>query len=162
MTGWREDEERQLARLRARAASRRARLDRGRPPEGVEGDDVAVPGGQRMRGVPPPTDLDSAVAQLLRREGWGHRLAAAGVHRAWPEVVGEALAAHCRPVAIRGDVLVVEASSSAWATELRYMSRDLVRGVERVLDVRVTSVEVRVAGAADTRGRRERGRGPRA
>lgn len=151
--GWSPDERRVLEGLRRRAARRRLAIDRRRPTEGVVGDDVPVATGQRLRGVPGPSAVGELVAQVLDREDWGRRLAAAGVHDRWDEIVGDQLARRCRPVAIRGDVLVLEAESPPWAVELRHLERDLVRGVRRVLDVEVARVEVRVAGRGPGGGR---------
>jgi predicted nucleic acid-binding Zn ribbon protein len=46
----------------------------------------------------------------------------AEVQRAWPEVVGPAIAAQARPTAERGGVLTISCSASVWAQELDLMS----------------------------------------
>jgi len=54
---------------------------------------------------------------MLRARGWDGRLAAARVVARWPEVVGEAVAAHCQPSRLDEDgTLHVVADSAAWAT----------------------------------------------
>ena len=46
----------------------------------------------------------------------------ADVQRAWPEVVGAAIAAEAHPTAERGGVLTITCSASVWAQELDLMS----------------------------------------
>lgn len=47
---------------------------------------------------------------------------AARIVARWPDVVGEAVAAHCHPTRIEeGGILVVSADSTAWATQLAYL-----------------------------------------
>lgn len=45
------------------------------------------------------------------------------VERAWSSVVGEAMAAHSRPAALKGSLLTVECSGSVYAQELDLQSR---------------------------------------
>jgi predicted nucleic acid-binding Zn ribbon protein len=46
----------------------------------------------------------------------------ADVQRAWPGVVGPAIAAEAEPTAERGGVLTISCSASVWAQELDLMS----------------------------------------
>jgi predicted nucleic acid-binding Zn ribbon protein len=46
----------------------------------------------------------------------------AEVQRAWPEVVGEAIAAEAQPTAEHAGVLTISCSGSVWAQELDLMS----------------------------------------
>lgn len=45
--------------------------------------------------------------------------------RRWERVVGEQLAAETWPVALEGRTLVVAASSQAWATQARFLAREI-------------------------------------
>ena len=64
----------------------------------------------------------------------------------WPEIVGEDVAAHCRPVSIDGDTLTVAASDPTWASELKWLEKDLVRRLGEVTGSdRVSQVIVRVS-----------------
>ncbi len=45
---------------------------------------------------------------------------------AWPEVVGERIAARTRATAFRDGVLVVEVSGAAWMNELTYLKRRMI------------------------------------
>jgi predicted nucleic acid-binding Zn ribbon protein len=48
------------------------------------------------------------------------------VQRAWPQVVGPAIAAQAQPVSERGGVLTVGCAASVWAQELDLMSVQIV------------------------------------
>jgi predicted nucleic acid-binding Zn ribbon protein len=48
-------------------------------------------------------------------------------------VVGLRLAEESAPVALDGGVLLVRASSSAWAAQIRFLSKEIAEGANRVL-----------------------------
>ncbi|HEV8652424.1 MAG TPA: DUF721 domain-containing protein [Actinomycetes bacterium] len=92
------------------------------------------------------------IAKALRARGWHQRLVAARVVARWPDVVGEAVAAHCHPTRIEEDgTLVVSADSTAWATQLAYLQGTLLDrlavvcgpGVVRAVRVRTDDVKGR-------------------
>ena len=80
-----------------------------------------------------PTALSGELARLTRRAGWSERLGAAQVAAAWADIVGEELTAHCEPVRLAGRVLTVRAASPVWATQLRYLTTQLVERTDAVL-----------------------------
>lgn len=123
-----------------RRARRRAEL----PPEPDDWT-VAEDDEPHLTRVEGPTALSTSLGRLARRPGWGERLGAARVEAAWEAIVGEGLAAHCEPVRLAGRVLVVRAESPAWATQLRYLTLQLVERADAVLGAgSVTRVEVTV------------------
>ena len=82
----------------------------------------------------------------------------------WAQIVGADLAGHVTPAAFDDSVLVLQADSTAWATQVRLLLPDL----HRTINARVGSgvVErIRIEGPQApswTAGpRRVRGRGPR-
>jgi predicted nucleic acid-binding Zn ribbon protein len=80
-----------------------------------------------------PTLLAGELGKLMRRPGWDERLGAARVSAAWGDIVGADLIAHCEPVRLAGRVLVVRAATPAWATQLRYLTLQLIERSEAVL-----------------------------
>lgn len=50
----------------------------------------------------------------------------ARVQRVWEEVAGEAIAAHCTPVSLRGGVLRVACDEAVWAAELELLAPDVL------------------------------------
>lgn len=106
-------------------------------------------------------DLDVFVTRM----GWSTRLQVASVVARWPELVGPQVAEHCRVETFDTGRLVLRASSSAWAQQIRL----LMPGIEAMLAREVGAdvvTEVRVLGPTSpswTHGRRTArgGRGPR-
>lgn len=111
-----------------------------------------------------PVPFGDMISRLVAERGWEDTTAAAGVLANWDRLVGPEIADHCRPVSLVDGELVLVAESSAWATQLRLMTRTLMaRLAERAGRGIVTSVVVRGPAQADWRKgpRRVRGRGPR-
>lgn len=81
----------------------------------------------------PPQAVSDAVTAFARARGWARRLEGARVHRMWREIVGEGLAEHTEPVRLRGGVLVIRVSSSAWAAQIPYLANDIVQRANAVL-----------------------------
>lgn len=99
------------------------------------------PDDPRRQGQPPP--LGDALQAFLRGKGWGRRLEEARVHEVWEQIAGEGLAGHVQPVRLHGGVLVLQADSPAWATEVRFLTAELIRRSNDVLgEGQVRSVTV--------------------
>jgi predicted nucleic acid-binding Zn ribbon protein len=111
-----------------------------------------------------PVPFGQAIRRLVEERGWEDTTAAASVLSRWDELVGPELAEHCRPASLVDGELVLVAESSAWATQLRLLTKTLqARLAGQVGAGVVTSVVVRGPAQPDWRKgpRRVRGRGPR-
>jgi predicted nucleic acid-binding Zn ribbon protein len=73
-----------------------------------------------------PQLLGDLLGKLVKDRGWRKPAAHAGLFARWPELVGPEVAGHCRPVACQDGELVVEAESSAWATQLRLFKTQIL------------------------------------
>lgn len=160
----------QLARAalaRARDAAAAVRLDRERAAAAQRRKRTRaanVGDGRRHTEDEGPVPFGAAVEDLLAERGWSGEAAIAAVMADWTRTVGEDVAAHCTPVAIRDGVLTVEAESTAWATQIRLLSRDLLARISQVAGAgAVTRVTVHgPTGPSWRHGRlRVPGRGPR-
>jgi predicted nucleic acid-binding Zn ribbon protein len=81
-------------------------------------------------GLPPPTELGALID-------------------AWPEIVGDAVAAHASVRSVRDGVCTVEVDEPGWATQVRYAEGQIVERVAtRCGRGVVTSVRVVVGGVA--------------
>ena len=135
-------------------SARRPRRRRAAPelPPQPEEWAVAEDDDPHLTRVEGPRALSGELSRLTRRPGWGERLSAARLVAAWPAIVGPDLVAHCEPVRLAGRVLVVRAATPVWATQLRYLTQQLVERADEVLGVgSVTKVDVvvgRLEGAA--------------
>lgn len=65
--------------------------------------------------------LGEALQAWLRSEGRQSLGALSAVHACWAEVVGPEVAAHVRPLALRGGALVVAVDHPAWATQVAFL-----------------------------------------
>ena len=92
--------------------------------------DPDTDGLQRLQ---PPSTVGAALEGFITRQGWGDRLRGSRVFDRWADIVGEALAARCEPVRVAGGTLVVRAESQVWATQLHYLTPDLLRSAAEVL-----------------------------
>jgi predicted nucleic acid-binding Zn ribbon protein len=114
------DSAKQAAKARGRnPARRRAATGRGQP--------------RRRSGWsgPRPDDRDpQPLGRLASRvaidRGWSSRLSDGAVFGRWAELVGAEVAEHATPVSLRDGELTVQAASTAWATQLRLLQRNLL------------------------------------
>ncbi|MGZ4609707.1 MAG: DUF721 domain-containing protein [Actinomycetes bacterium] len=111
-----------------------------------------------------PQTLDASLGRLVAEQGWETDAKVGGVMGRWAAIVGAELATHCQPVSFQDGELVVSASSTAWATQVRLLAPTLVRRLaEELGDGLVTQVTVQ--GPRPPSWKRGplavRGRGPR-
>ncbi|WP_050758090.1 DUF721 domain-containing protein [Xylanimonas cellulosilytica] len=112
-----------------------------------------------------PQLVSDVVGRLLRDKGWREEVSVGGVVGRWREVVGDDVADHCTPETFEDKVLVVRASSTAWATQVRLLTPTLLRRLAEEVGEGVVE-DVKVLGPAGPgfgRGPRSvrGGRGPR-
>ncbi len=94
---------------------------------------------------PGPRRVADSLDRLARSLGVPSAGVLATLFSAWPELVGQTVAARSRPRSLRDGVLVVTVDEPAWATQLRWLEPDLLvrlgevlgHGVVRSIDVRV-------------------------
>jgi predicted nucleic acid-binding Zn ribbon protein len=111
-----------------------------------------------------PVAFGTMIRRLVAERGWEETTTAAGVLANWDRLVGPEIADHCRPQSLTDGELVLVAESSAWATQLRLLTRTMTRRLsEQVGEGVVTAIVVRGPAQADWRKgpRRVQGRGPR-
>ncbi|MGF1664247.1 MAG: DUF721 domain-containing protein, partial [Kineosporiaceae bacterium] len=150
-------------------AAARARGRRPGDPAGGRLGGAHLRGRGRMSGAGPgprdPQLLGELASGIVHDAGWQDRIGVAGVMARWPEVVGADIAAHCSPERFDDGVLVVRAETTAWATQLSYLTGDLRRRLADVVGDGVVH-RIEVLGPAGPSWRRGRlrvtgARGPR-
>ncbi len=68
------------------------------------------------------------------------------IFRSWSSIVGPDLAEHTKPGSIDGDLLTVTADDPTWATEFRWLEREVViRLAEATGSDRIRRLHVRVS-----------------
>jgi predicted nucleic acid-binding Zn ribbon protein len=129
---------RTIARATAGAGTPAKRRTRKRPDRRESG---------RVSGARPddrdPQLLDATLGRLVADHGWELSLRVHGVMARWPEIVGDDIAGHSEPESFADGKLVVRATSTAWATELRLLAPTVVRRLNEELGTgTVTVLEV--------------------
>ncbi len=73
-----------------------------------------------------PQPFSRLMSSMATQLGWSARLANGRVFGQWTRLVGAEIAEHAQPVALNDGELTVRASSTAWATQLRLLQRQLL------------------------------------
>jgi predicted nucleic acid-binding Zn ribbon protein len=111
-----------------------------------------------------PQLLGRLVSRMSIDRGWSGRLTDATIVGRWPQLVGPEIAEHCTPLSLRDGELVLQAESTAWATQLRTLQRQLLQRLAAAVGNDVVR-RIRVVGPTGPswrHGQRHvRGRGPR-
>ena len=157
----------------ARAATAARRAARGADPRrtGPRRSGVSGVGRPRRRGWSgaraderDPQTLGRIASRLSGQRGWAPKLANGSVFGRWAELVGEEVAEHATPTALRDGELTVQADSTAWATQLRLLQRQLLARLAAGLGHGVVT-KMRIHGPSAPSWRRGprhvSGRGPR-
>ena len=76
-----------------------------------------------------PQPLGRLASRIAVDRGWTERLQGGQVFGRWAKLVGEDVAEHAKPIALSDGELTVQASSTAWATQLRLLQRDLLKRI---------------------------------
>jgi predicted nucleic acid-binding Zn ribbon protein len=79
-----------------------------------------------------PRRLNESLDRISRSLGAPRADVLAAVFARWPDVVGQAIAAHSRPLSLSRGTLVIAVDEPGWAAQLTYLETDLVRRVEEV------------------------------
>jgi predicted nucleic acid-binding Zn ribbon protein len=85
----------------------------------------------RRRGT--PTAVGDLLGQVLGELGLASVARAHEIGAIWESAVGAQVAAHCRPIGMRGDVLELEVDSPVWAQQLQLQKPELLAALERAL-----------------------------
>lgn len=102
--------------------------------------------------------------RLVQEQGWRDRSAVAVLMGEWAQIVGDDMAAHVLPVAFDQGELVLQAESTAWATQVRLLLPQLHRAVDERVGagvVRAIRIQGPQAPSWGAGTRRVKGRGPR-
>lgn len=86
-----------------------------------------------------PVTFGAAIENLFADRGWNDDVKAARVTADWPSMVGADIADHCEPVSLRDGVLTIEAESTAWATQIRLLARQVLARITEVVGPEVVS-----------------------
>ena len=111
-----------------------------------------------------PLLVGEAVEDLIAERGWTDDSAIATLVTRWAQIVGPEIADHVVPVSFEEATLLLQAESTAWATQVRLLLPDLQRVIEGQVGngvVRRIRVQGPQAPSWSKGSRRVPGRGPR-
>ena len=93
-----------------------------------------------------PRRLGESLERLVKSFGAPSVSALEQIFGHWDDVVGVEVARHSRPVKLEGEKLTVEVNDGAWASQLRWMTAEVLEALDRqVGEGTVTALTVRVA-----------------
>jgi predicted nucleic acid-binding Zn ribbon protein len=76
-----------------------------------------------------PQSLNSVLAELVSTRDWRQGIAEGSLFTEWVSVVGADVGSHSTPISLVDGVLTVQASSTAWATQLTLMADNLLKTI---------------------------------
>ncbi|GAC66762.1 DUF721 family protein [Gordonia soli] len=111
-----------------------------------------------------PQSLGKLTGRIAAERGWQPKISEGALFGMWEQIVGSEIAAHANPTELRDNVLHIQAESTAWATQLRYVQAQILAKISSAAgDGIVTSLRITgPKGPSWRKGERHiRGRGPR-
>jgi len=92
-----------------------------------------------------PQPVAETLEHLVRRWGTGSPGTTRSLFADWDDIVGEQLARHAHPRALRRGTLVVAVADPAWATQLRFLETELLARIRATTgSAEVVAIQVRV------------------
>lgn len=73
-----------------------------------------------------PELLNDSIAELISERGWRERMKDSDLFLKWAELIGSEIADHVQVISFAQGVLTLSAESTAWATQLRLIDRQIV------------------------------------
>lgn len=120
-------------------------------------------GRRRRRPLEVPT-VGSIMGKEIVARGWQHELANGWVTGHWDSLVGEQIAAHTTVEMIKGGTVFISCTSTAWATNLKYMQRTILEKIAEKVGPGVIT-QLKIFGPKAPNWRKGplhiKGRGPR-
>ena len=76
-----------------------------------------------------PQSLESVLSEVITGRNWGQGSAEGNLFSNWPQVVGSDIAQHTTPISLVDGRLTIQATSSAWSTQIRLMQNELLKTI---------------------------------
>lgn len=81
----------------------------------------------------PPRRIGEALSELAGQLRIDDPILLGRLSAHWVQAVGDAVAGHAQPRALEQNLLVVEADSPEWATQIRFLEREVLEGIAGVV-----------------------------
>jgi predicted nucleic acid-binding Zn ribbon protein len=76
-----------------------------------------------------PEKLSNILSDLVTTRDWKKGIAEGTLFTKWREIVGNEIADHCEPITLFEGRLTIKAESTAWATQLRLITPNLLKNI---------------------------------
>ena len=76
-----------------------------------------------------PQPLSSVVNEVIANRDWKQGIAEGNLFSEWEKIVGSDVAQHASPLTLLEGKLTIQTTSTAWATQLRLISADLLKTI---------------------------------
>lgn len=78
-----------------------------------------------------PQPLSSVFNEIITNRDWRQGIAEGNLFSDWQKVVGDEIAQHSNPITLLDGKLTIQTSSTAWATQLRLISNELLKTLQQ-------------------------------
>jgi predicted nucleic acid-binding Zn ribbon protein len=85
---------------------------------------------ERVQTPGDPTLISNVLNNLIQERDWDSGLAEGTLFATWPQVVGPEIAQHTTPLSTLDGRLLVQCSSTAWATQLNLVGPSLLETIQ--------------------------------
>lgn len=86
---------------------------------------------QRTTTASDPQLIGSVLTNLVEERDWHLGIAEGTLFTTWKDVVGQDIAAHTTPLSLLDGALLIQCSSTAWATQLKAVGQDLLLTIQK-------------------------------
>jgi predicted nucleic acid-binding Zn ribbon protein len=77
-----------------------------------------------------PQLLGDALTNLIEERDWKSGVAEGSLFTQWAVIVGDDIAQHASPVSINENVLTIQTTSTAWATQLTLVNNEILKTIQ--------------------------------
>ena len=81
--------------------------------------------------VEDPQQLSNILNELVAHRDWRQGIAEGTLFTDWAQVVGAEIASHATPVSLVDGLLTIQTTSTAWATQMRMISTQLLTTISQ-------------------------------
>jgi predicted nucleic acid-binding Zn ribbon protein len=77
-----------------------------------------------------PQLLGDALTNLIEERDWKSGVAEGSLFTQWAIIVGDDIAQHASPISINENVLTIQTTSTAWATQLTLVNNEILKTIQ--------------------------------
>ncbi len=78
-----------------------------------------------------PELISNVLNNLISDRDWDSGLAEGNLFINWKKIIGDEISQHAQPISILDNVLTIQSTSTAWATQLQLISNDLLVTIQK-------------------------------